>query len=457
MNLCKNHNMLLFNMINRSIGLYRYLVIVFFITSFSSVLHAQDLLDIYELALQHDPVLKQSIASQQAIGESRPQSIANFLPNIAATGISNQNRLVNDRATYQGLGIQNYMDNNLTLNITQPLFHWEHWIQLSQSDNQIAQAEADYQTELQKMMVKIIDAYFNILAANDNLDFIIAEKEAIARQLDQAKQRHETGLIDITQVYEAQTAFDRAIANEIEATNNIDNQKEALTAIIGEQTLIVNRLANTIPLIKPEPNDITAWSESAESNNFSIISAFNQMEFSRKSIDIQRNGHLPKLDLIASMGEYATSSNFGLQGQNEIIGLRLNMPLYEGGAVNSRTRQAQFKFEQSNENLIATKRTVNKQVKDAYRAIITSLNRIKALQSAINSAEAALKGTETAFDVGLRTIIDVLIAQKNLYQDKRDYSRARYDYLLNTIKLKQASSSLSRQDLEMMNNLLVRN
>ncbi len=450
MNLCKNLNMLN----TQAKNMCRYLVIMIFITCFSPALQAQNLLDIYELALQNDPILKQAIASQQAIGETRPQSIANFLPNIAATGISNQNRLVNDRATYQGLGIQNYMDNNLTLNVTQPIFHWEHWIQLSQSDNQIAQAEADYQTELQKMMVKIIEAYFNILAANDNLDFILAEKAAISRQLDQAKQRHETGLIDITQVYEAQTAFDRAIANEIEASNNIDNQKETLTTIIGEQALILNHLENKIPLIKPEPDDITVWSEAAESNNFSIISAFNQMEFTRKSIDIQRNGHLPKLDLIASVGEYATSSNFGLQGATDIIGLRLNMPLFEGGAVNSRTRQAHHKFEQAKENLIATKRTVNKQVKDAYRAIMTSLNRIKALQSAISSAEAALKGTETGFEVGLRTLVDVLIAQKNLYQDKRDYSRARYDYLLNSIKLKQASSSLSRRDIEVMNRLL---
>ena len=444
-----------FYSLTRTIARYQaFIIIVLLLTIVSPVLQAQNLLDIYELALQNDPVLKQAMASQQAIGESKYQGIANFLPNISATGISNQNRLINDRVTYQGIGIQNYMDNNLTLNITQPLVHWEHWIQLSQSDNQIAQAEADYQAELQKMMVKVIEAYFNILAATDNLDFILAEKAAISRQLEQAKQRHEIGLIDITQVYEAQTAFDRAIANEIEASNNIDNQKEALTAIIGEQNLALNHLTDTIPLIKPEPSDINAWSVVAESNNFSIISAFNQMEFSRKSIDLQRNGHLPKVDLIASMGEYATSSNFGLQGQNDIVGLRLNMPLFEGGAVNSKTRQAHYKFEQAKENLIATKRTINKQVKDAYRAIITSLNRINALKSAITSAESALKGTEMGVDVGLRTLVDVLIAQKNLYQDKRDYSRVRYDYLLNSIKLKQASSSLSRQDLEMMNRLL---
>ncbi|MEY3808198.1 MAG: hypothetical protein RI893_1174 [Pseudomonadota bacterium] len=139
--------------------------IVIFSTGFTSTAYAQNLLEVYELALQNDPVLKQVHASQLAIGESKNQSVAKFLPNISATGVSNLNRLTNNRATYQGSGVQDYSDNNFTVNLTQPLFHWEHWIQLSQSDNQIAQAEADYQTELQKMMVKITEAYFNILSA----------------------------------------------------------------------------------------------------------------------------------------------------------------------------------------------------------------------------------------------------------------------------------------------------
>jgi outer membrane protein len=443
------------NMLKQTASTYLFAFVAIFLSGLSPVVHAQNLLEIYELALQNDPVLKQSHASQLAVGENKDQSIANFLPNVSATGISNLNRLTNNRSTYQGSGVQKYTDDNFTLNLTQPLFHWEHWIQLSQSDNQIAQAEADYQTELQNLMVKVIEAYFNVLSAGDNLEFTRSEKQAIARQLDQAKQRFAIGLTDITEVHQAQAAFDRAIANEIEATNNVDNQKEALTMIIGEQDINLNNLGGSIPLTKPSPDDITAWSDSAEIGNFSIISAFNQMEFSRKSIALQRNGHLPKLDLIASLGEYDTTSRFGLQGETQIVGVRLNVPIFEGGAVNSKTQQASYKFEQAKENLNAIKRAIKRQVKDAYRGITTSISRVDAFNTAVKSSEIALQATEAGYEVGARTLVEVLEEQKNLYKDKRDYSRTRYDYLLSSIRLKQAASCLSQEDLEQINRLLI--
>jgi outer membrane protein len=448
---------MLINIVKQLVSKYFSGFIIVFLTGISPVVYAQDLLEIYELALQNDPVLKQAYAGQLAVGESKNQSIANFLPNVSATGVSNMNRLNNKGATFQGSGIQNYVDNNLTVNLTQPLIHWEHWIQLSQSDNQIAKAEADYQAELQKLMVKITEAYFNVLSAEDNLEFSRAEKQAIARQLEQAKQRFEVGLIDITESHQAQAAFDRATADEIEASNDVDNQKEALIAIIGEQNIMLRNLGDPIPLVRPEPDNITAWSDSAEIGNFSIISAFNQMEFSRKAINLQRNGHLPKVDMVASFGQYDTTSTFGLQGSQEIVGLRLNVPLFEGGAVNSRIDQASYKYEQDKENLTAAKRTVNHQVKDAYRGITTSISRVEALKVAVSSAETALQATEAGFEVGIRTLVDVLDEQRNLYRAKRDYSRSRYDYLLNTVKLKQASSSLAQEDLQQINRLLVAN
>jgi len=179
------------------------------------------------------------------------------------------------------------------------------------------------------------------------------------------------------------------------------------------------------------------------------------MEFSRKSIDLQRNGHLPQLDLTASLGEYDTASNFGLRGSTDVVGLRLNVPLFEGGAVNSRIRQASYKYEQAKEQLTAAKRAVNRQVKDAYRGVTTSISRVEALKTAVSSAEISLQSTEAGFEVGVRTLVEVLDEQKNLYRAKRDYSRTRYDYLLNTLKLKQASSSLAQEDMEQINRLLV--
>ncbi|MCK9395286.1 MAG: TolC family outer membrane protein [Methylobacter sp.] len=433
-------------------------VIVSLITGISP-LYAQDLSETYALALQNAPVLKQAQAKQSAVGESRDQSIARFLPNISAAGASSKQHLHNKKTnTYQGPAVnQEFWNNTFNLNLTQPLFHWEHWIQLSQSDNQIAQAEATYLAELQNLMVKTTEAYFNVLYAQDNLQFASAEKQAIARQLEQAQQRFNVGIIAITDVNEAQAGFDQANANEIDAANNLDNQKEALREIIGENDASLNALGEQLPLLKPEPADISAWSDLAELNNFSIISAFNQAEVSRKAIDLQRSGHLPRLDLIGSYGASDNTSSFGSRGDTQSIGVQLNVPLFEGGAVNSRTRQAGYEYQAAKEDLTAKKRAVNRQVKDAYRGVLTAISRVDALKAAVTSATSALEATEAGFGAGTRTMIEVLNEQRNLYRAKRDFSRTRYDYLINGIKLKQASSSLSQDDIEQVNRLLVTN
>lgn len=418
--------------------------------------YAQNIADIYALALENNPGLREVHARKAATEEAKNQSIARLLPNLSATGASSKEYLNNEKlGTFRGSGQQNFYNNTFNLNLTQPVFHWDHWIQLSQSDNQIAQAEANFQAELQTLMVKITEAYFNILAAQDDLTFTQAEKEAIARELEQAQKRYEVGLIAVTDIYEAQAAFDQANANEIEAQNALDNQKEALREIIGDSEAELDRLAETIPLTKPEPADLEAWSLSAEANNLNIIATFNEAEAARKTIDLQRSGHLPKLDLVASLGLSDVSSSFGLRGDTQSIGLQLNLPIYEGGAVNSRTRQAVHEYEAAKQKLLASKRSAIKQVKDAYRGVLSNISRVNALQSGVTSAQNALAATEAGFDVGTRTIIDVLNEQKNLFKTKRDFARSRYDYLINSIKLKQASSNLSELDINRINQLLV--
>jgi outer membrane protein len=416
-------------------------------------------MDIYERALQNDPLIKQAEAKLSAASESRNQGLARFFPTLAATGASSRQWQHNKIKSLTSFfpASQEYWNNNFSLNLTQPLFHWDHWIQLSQSDNQIAQAEATYQAELQNLMVKTTEAYFNVLSAQDNLQFTVSEKQAIGKQLEQAKERFEVGIIPITDVYEAQAAFDQTTANELEATNNLDNQKEALREIIGDSEALVSSLGEALPLKAPEPNNMSKWSDAAEANNLSIISAFNQMEVSRKAIDIQRNGHLPKLDLVGSYGVSENGSAFGPRGDTQSIGVQLNVPLFEGGAVNSRTRQASFEYEAAKENLTAVKRSVKRQVNNTYRSIVTTISKIEALKAAVTSAASALEASKAGFEVGIRTMVEVLAEQRNVYRAKRDLSRARYDYLINTIKLKQTTSDLTQIDLEQINGLLVAN
>ena len=428
----------------------KFVGIVFLVICCDSAL-AQDLVGTYQLAIQNDPLLKKAYFTQYSVGESKAQSIANMLPTISVTGRTSRDRINSKKANFQSAGTQNYWNHGFTVNFSQPVFHWEHWVQLDQSSNRIAKAEADYQAELQNLIVKTTEAYFNILAAEDNLQFTVSELKAIERQLEQAQQRFDVGLIAITDVYEAQAGFDQARANQIDAENNLDDSKEALIEIIGEHKIELNSLSKTINLSPPSPNNSSEWSKVAETSNLTIISALNQAEVIRKDISLQQSGHIPTLDIVASYGVQDVTSSFGSRGDNQSVGLQLNIPLFQGGMIISRSRQAHFDYKVAKEELLSVKRQVKRQVRNSFRDINSSINRVQALEAAVASAESSLEATLAGAEVGTRTMVDVLSEQKNLYRAKRDYSRTRYDYLISGIKLKQAASSLTEQDLELIN------
>lgn len=415
---------------------------------------AEDLLETYQLALQNDPTLKSSAFNQLSATEIKSQSIAQMLPNINFSASSNRNRLLNGKASFLGSGLQHYWDQVLGVNLVQPVFNWGHWIQLDQSDNKIAQAEAQYQAQQQNLITRTTEAYFNVLAAQDNLAFSEAEQRAIEKQLEQAKQRFEVGIIAITDVYEAQAGFDRAQASVIEAQNLLDNSKEALREIIGENSANLKTLQASIPLSLPAPNDISAWANSAESNNFSIVAQVNQAELIRKSVDLEQSKHLPTVDLVAQYRQQDNGNQFGFRGDNESFGLQMNLPLFQGGGTSSRTRQAEYDYQAAKEELTKLKRGVIRGVKDAYRGVVSSVNRVQALDATVKSAEKAVEAAEAGFEVGTRTMVDVLSIQRNLYKAKSDYARSRYDYLINGIKLKEATGSLTEQDVLQINQYL---
>lgn len=427
------------------------LFVMILFLSFMHSLKAQDLLETYRQAVQNDPFLKKSFLIKSSAKESREQSVAKMLPNISITGNSGRNRINNTKATFQGNGIQNYWDHGFTINLAQPVFHWEHWLQLSQSDNKIAQAEAEYEAENQKLIVRTAESYFNILSAQDALSLNLAEKRAIKRQLGRAQQRFNVGLISITGVYEAQAAYDQARANEIDAENELSDTKEALAEIIGINEGSINPLSKAINLIPPEPNDMAKWVEISESNNLKIIAALNQMEIDRKNISIMQSDHLPTIDLVANYNAQDVNSSFGLRGDTQSVGLQINIPLYQGGLVQSRSRQAQIDYQIAKQNLLGTKRRVKHELRNAFRDINSNLVRVQALRATVISAEKALEAIEAGFGVGIRTMFDVLTEQKKLYLAKREFSRSQYDYLVDGIKLKQAAGSLSEKDIQVIN------
>lgn len=416
---------------------------------------ADDLIQIYSIALQQDPQIQEAEASRNAVLESRPQSIARLLPTLAIVGTLNQNRFdTTNTFTIFQVGVQNFWDSSLYLRLSQPIYHHEYWVQLSQSENQIAQAEAEYAAEQQSLLVRTGKAYFDVLAAQDNLEYADAEKRALEQQLQQIKQRFRVGTAAITDLREAQAGYDQAVAGELAARRSLHVAKAALREIIGKADLRLNPLREELPLQEPTPASLDEWSSLAQQHNLLIIAAENRAEFARKTIDLQFSGHLPSLDMVGNVGIADTDRPAGLVANSQTIGVQLNVPIFQGGGVNSRVRQARHQFEAAQENVDKQRRSVDRQIQDAYDAITFSIAQVHALEAAVASSQAAVEAAEAGLRVGTRTMVDVITTQRNLYRARRDYAQARYDYINNGFLLKQAAGSLSREDLEAVNTWL---
>jgi len=416
---------------------------------------AENLLEIYDEALSSDPQLAAALFRRDSVLESRPQSLARLLPTLSASAGANATRQdVTSSPFPNNSGVENYTDDNIRLDLYQPVYHHDYWVQLSQADRFIAQAEAEYQAAQQDLMIRAALSYFAVLASKDELVFATAEKEAIARQLEQAKVRFEVGLIAITDVHEAQAGFDQARAGEIFAQNEVEHAWEVLHEIINRRPDELTPLTEKLPLIKPDPMDVEAWRLAAVAGNMELTAARAGTEAVKENVSIQRSGHYPTLDIVGSMGLDDTDKSTGFSTDTRSIGLQLNVPIYEGGGVNSRTRQAQYDFHEAQRNLDKTYRSVERQVKDAFRDVLTSISQVEALGAAVTSSKSALEATEAGFEVGTRTMVDVLAEQRNLYRAKRNYSDTRYAYILNGLELKQAAGNLSRLDIEEVNKVL---
>ncbi|MEE9395855.1 MAG: TolC family outer membrane protein [Methylococcales bacterium] len=430
----------------------KYLNTTILLIVFSASANGMDLTQTYALALLNDPTLKAARAQRDAVREVKPQAVAQLLPLLSVQGSGNyvESRTANNsgiQSQFLASRNENYREGGFSVNLNQPVFHWDYWARLFQTDYEIGQAEAQYKTAEQELMVRVAQAYFGVLTAQDDLEFKTAEKIAIGRQLEQAQQRFDVGLIAITDVYEAQAGYDQARSEEISAQNEVDNAKERLREIIGEQAVELAILAKDIPLKPPTPSDINGWSTAAQKQNYEVIAAQNNVKIAHGNVDIQQSGHYPTLDIVGSYGINESESEVGLSRENGTVGLQLNVPLFEGGGVLSRTRQAAHSYTQAQDELVKTRRAVSRQVKDAYRGVISTIARVKALKAAVKSSESSVEATEAGFEVGTRTMVDVLNVQRDLFRAKSAYANSRYDYILNGFLLKQASSIMSGDDL----------
>ncbi len=436
--------------IQKSLGLVALVV-----TLLAAPVHAENLLDIFRQAVENDAVIRAAAAKRAAAGESRPLSRALLLPNFtfSADYSRGRNEIISSGSPFFRPQEVFFWSKGYSLTLTQPIYNRDYFVQLKQADAIIKSADADFAAAQQDLIIRVTEAYFNILGAMDNLEFVLANKVSIQRQLDQAKQRFEVGLIAITDVHESQAAFDNARAQEIEAQNLLSNTREAMRIITGRQHENVAILSAEIPLIKPEPANIESWSETALVQNFQVIAREYQLLLAQEEVKRRRSGHLPTLDLSGSHRYSDVDDGFfgGSEREDSSIGLVFNLPIYQGGGVNARVREALHLQDQAREELELRRRETLRQARDSYLNVLAGIETVKARTQSVVSAQSALDATEAGLEVGTRTTVDVLNVRQNLLLNKRDHARSRYTFLLNTLRLKQAAGSLMPRDLEQLN------
>jgi len=382
-----------------------------------------------------DPQYQAAVEAHKAALEVIPQSRAALLPNIGLSGDVSRNRFDPRKS-----GDTTYSTNQTySVGLRQPLYQRERWLQLKQADSRVVQADAELLAAEQDLLLRSATRYFLVLGAQDNLAFVEADKEAIARTLEQAQQRFDVGLAAITDTHRL-----------------LDDTKEALRELTGEFPVAPEVLKAEIPLLAPDPVDQDAWTTAAVEQNPLVLAARAATAVAKQEIQVQNSGHYPTVDMVADYSYRDTQ--FGgftpLERNDSAIGLELRLPLYQGGLISSQTRQSRYRYNEAREQQVKQRRATERQTRDNYRGIISGISKVEALQHAVLSNEKAVEAAETGFEVGTRAVVDVLDAQRELLRARRDYARSRYDYLLDTLRLKQAAGILHETDLVHINNWL---
>ncbi len=425
------------------------------LTGFAPTAQAEDLLQIYQLALDSDPVLGAQQAAFEASGYNRRQTYAAYRPNINFDINYTDTRQTSTASATSFLRANNNTTTTYSLNLRQALYRKDLLSGIDQARASERQASAQLQSTYQALIVRVSEAYFNTLAARDNLEFAQAEKSAIERQLQQSKQRFEVGLIAITDVHEAQAAYDLAVASEIGAQNQVAVSQQALRQLTGKLPQSILPLGANITLAEPNPAAAEQWEETALAQNRDIIAAQAAVEVASEEVNKSRAGHQPTLDFVASQNRSEYEGTHGdSTSDTTTFGLIFNLPLYQGGGTSAAVSAGRAQLLQSRQGLEQQRRATQRETSEAYLGVQANISQVKALQQAVTSSESALKATEAGYEVGTRTTVDVLNSRRELFRTQRDYARARYDYILASLRLQRAAGMLDAEDVTQINGWL---
>lgn len=426
------------------------------LAGFSTASQAEDLLQVYQKAKDSNPELRKSLAERNSAFEKINEVRGSLLPQLGLGASADYKSGYRDAKDTESNSI------GASLTLTQSVFNMSLWRQLNLQEKTAGMSDVTYQTSQQKLILDTATAYFDVLRAIDSLSFIEAQKEQVYRQLDQTTQRFNVGLVAITDVQNARANYDSVLAQEVSGRNQLDNALEKLRQVSGIYyinlaSLNISRFSTT------SPDSIEKLLKDAEERNLSLLSARLGQDLARENIRLAQSGHLPTVDLNASTG-VSNSHNHGsalpdvssrnsYSGQNS-IGLSVKIPLYTGGRTSSQVEQAQYDFTSASEQLESVYRSIVQIARSSYNNISASISSIKAYQQVVVSAQSSLDATEAGYQVGTRTIVDVLNATTTLYDAKQKLSNARYDYLINQLNIEYARGTLNENDLIQLNNAL---
>jgi outer membrane protein len=423
------------------------LVTALFALLLSPAASAVDLLEVYREAAIQDAQYAAAKANYEAAKERLPQARAGLLPLVNATGeVSEINIKDGPDDTSKGFSV----------NASQPVFRMQNYAAYEQAKHLVEQAEAVLKANGQDLILRTSRAYFDVLLAEYNLRLAQALKTAISEQLEQAKRSFEVGTATIVDTHEAQARYDLASSQEIAAQNDLEVRKRTLQSITGKTYGALKSFAEKVPLTPPEPNTMDYWVEKAESSSLNVIAQQQGLEVARKEIDRNRAGHYPTLDLVATYSDRPVFTQLGVGDnvQSTTIGLQLAIPIFQGLGQEARVREAVALEDRARNDLESARRNSALAARQSFLVVNNSISQARALEQALVSSESQLDSTKVGREVGVRTSVDVLNAEQQLFSTRRDLAQAYYNYLLASLQLEAAAGTLDEEDVARINQAL---
>lgn len=427
----------------------------------SSLACSESLIDIYQLAVENDPEYKIGFHQKNATSEVYYQARSALLPAVdfEYTRMDTTQEIVSSDNQVFGVGETDYPTKEYTLSINQSLFSYANWAGFKQAKAEVRQAASELEDVRQGLVLRVAERYFTVLVQQESHEYMLAEKSAIKQHYDLVRAKHRDGLVRVTELADAESRYMGAVASEIESSNELDDSMRGIKEVSGSLPGSLTKLSAQLAMTSPDPTDQDDWVRLAFEQNPRVMMRRLAVEVADQEIKRQKGGHYPTLDLILRQNERDTDGSLfggGSDVETRDIMLQLNLPLYAGGSVSSRGREAAELYLKSKEELSLEMRAVERETLAAYQGVVGAIARVEALEKLVQAQELAVHSKRTAYESGLATTLTVLDAERDLFLARRDYARARYDYLLYTLKLKRAVGSLREADLMVINELLGR-